>query len=391
MTNKKFAILISIVSISGFSQGMLLPLIAVIFEGDGLSSSLNGLNAVGLYMGILLISPFMEYPLRKYGYKPAIVFGGLLVIISLAMFPLWKTFWFWFFLRLLIGIGDHALHFATQTWITTVSSEKNRGRNISLYGVFFGIGFAAGPLMTPLVKLNEAIPFILSSVLCFAAWIFTLFLKNDFPRQTVETNSFKDTISRFSSALKYAWAAFLPPLAYGFLESSLNSSFPVYGLRLDFQLSEISILLTCFSIGAIVFQFPLGILSDSFGRRRTLITILFVGFVCFLSASFVEQRFIGLAICLFIAGMAVGSTFSLGVSYMTDLVPTSLLPTGNLLCGMAFSIGSLTGPYLGGLFIQYVDNLSYFLVISTMLLLLGFIIFISAKQRGQKQANTVPN
>ena len=391
MTNKKFAILISIVSISGFSQGMLLPLIAVIFEGDGLSSSLNGLNAVGLYMGILLISPFMEYPLRKYGYKPAIVFGGLLVILSLAMFPLWKTFWFWFFLRLLIGIGDHALHFATQTWITTVSSEKNRGRNISLYGVFFGIGFAVGPLMTPLVKINEAIPFILSSALCFAAWIFTLFLKNDFPEQTVETNSFKDTISRFSSALKYAWAAFLPPLAYGFLESSLNSSFPVYGLRLDFQLSEISILLTCFSIGAIVFQFPLGILSDSYGRRRTLITILLVGFVCFLSASFVEQRFIGLAICLFIAGMAVGSTFSLGVSYMTDLVPTTLLPTGNLLCGMAFSIGSLTGPYLGGLFIQYVEDLSYFLVISTMLLLLGLIIFISEKQKGQKQANTVPN
>ncbi|MED3965388.1 MFS transporter [Niallia taxi] len=391
MTNKKFAILISIVSISGFSQGMLLPLIAVIFEGDGLSSSLNGLNAVGLYMGILLISPFMEYPLRKYGYKPAIVFGGLLVILSLAMFPLWKTFWFWFFLRLLIGIGDHALHFATQTWITTVSSEKNRGRNISLYGVFFGIGFAVGPLMTPLVKINEAIPFILSSALCFAAWIFTLFLKNDFPEQTVETNSFKDTISRFSSALKYAWAAFLPPLAYGFLESSLNSSFPVYGLRLDFQLSEISILLTCFSIGAIVFQFPLGILSDSYGRRRTLITILFVGFVCFLSASFVEQRFIGLAICLFIAGMAVGSTFSLGVSYMTDLVPTTLLPTGNLLCGMAFSIGSLTGPYLGGLFIQYVEDLSYFLVISTMLLLLGLIIFISGKHKGQKQANTVPN
>ncbi|MGG4409081.1 MFS transporter [Niallia taxi] len=391
MTNKKFAILISIVSISGFSQGMLLPLIAVIFEGDGLSSSLNGLNAVGLYMGILLISPFMEYPLREYGYKPAIVFGGLLVILSLAMFPLWKTFWFWFFLRLLIGIGDHALHFATQTWITTVSSEKNRGRNISLYGVFFGIGFAVGPLMTPLVKINEAIPFILSSALCFAAWIFTLFLKNEFPEQTVETNSFKDTISRFSSALKYAWAAFLPPLAYGFLESSLNSSFPVYGLRLDFQLSEISILLTCFSIGAIVFQFPLGILSDSYGRRRTLITILFVGFVCFLSASFVEQRFIGLAICLFIAGMAVGSTFSLGVSYMTDLVPTTLLPTGNLLCGMAFSIGSLTGPYLGGLFIQYVEDLSYFLVISTMLLLLGLIIFISGKQKGQKQANTVPN
>lgn len=46
----RFWILISIVAISGFSQGMLLPLIAIIFENDGISSSLNGLNATGLYI-----------------------------------------------------------------------------------------------------------------------------------------------------------------------------------------------------------------------------------------------------------------------------------------------------------------------------------------------------
>ncbi|MGN8843880.1 MFS transporter [Niallia sp. Sow4_A1] len=380
MNSKKFAVLISIVSISGFSQGMLLPLIAVIFENDGLSSSLNGLNAVGLYIGILLISPFMEYPLRKYGYKPVIVFGGLIVILSLALFPLWKTFWFWFLLRLCIGIGDHALHFATQTWITTASPKEKRGRNISLYGVFFGIGFAVGPLLTPLIKINESLPFILSSIMCFIAWIFILWIKNDFPEQTVETNSFIDTMKRFSSAMKYAWIAFLPPLAYGFLESSLNSSFPVYGLRIELTVVQISFLLTAFSIGAIVFQLPLGMISDKFGRRQTLITILFIGTVCFSFASILETYLIGLIICLFLAGMAVGSTFSLGISYMTDLVPSNLLPTGNLLCGMAFSVGSLIGPYLGGVFIQYFQHISYFVVIATILLAVCLVIFIFGKK-----------
>lgn len=118
--NLRFWILICIVAISGFSQGMLLPLIAIIFEKEGISSALNGFNAMGLYIGILLISPFMEYPLRKYGYKPVIIFGGLLVALSLLLFPFWKSFWFWFILRLLIGIGDHALHFGTQTWISTL-------------------------------------------------------------------------------------------------------------------------------------------------------------------------------------------------------------------------------------------------------------------------------
>ena len=162
---RRFWILVAIVSISGFSQGMLLPLISVIFEKDGLSSSLNGLNATGLYIGTLLISPFMEQPLRRFGYKPIIIVGGMLVFISLLLFPLWKSVVFWFILRLFIGIGDHALHFSTQTWITSFSPQERLGRNIALYGLSFGIGFAAGPLFLPLVTVYEGLPFIVSGLL----------------------------------------------------------------------------------------------------------------------------------------------------------------------------------------------------------------------------------
>lgn len=44
------SVLICMVGISGFSQGMLLPIIAIIFENDGISSSLNGFHlCVTLY------------------------------------------------------------------------------------------------------------------------------------------------------------------------------------------------------------------------------------------------------------------------------------------------------------------------------------------------------
>lgn len=384
----RFWILVSIVAVSGFSQGMLLPLIAVIFENSGLSSTLNGLNATALYIGILFVSPFMEYPLRKYGYKPVILFGGLLVVVSLAFFPLWKSFWFWFVLRLLIGIGDHALHFGTQTWITSFSPEDKRGRNISLYGLFFGLGFATGPLMTPLITISEALPFILSSVLCLIGWFFLFLLKNEFPETDLGVNSFRETINRFSKAWKYAWVAFLPPLAYGFLESSLNGSFPVYGLRIDLNVTFVSILLTSFAIGSIITQLPLGILSDKFGRRNILMIVLFLGFLSFTIASFLEHSHIGLWLCITFAGMAVGSTFSLGISFMTDLMPKNLLPTGNLLCGIFFSIGSLIGPFVGGLFIQFIENISFFNVIGTIL----FLIFLVISVFGTKTATkTVEN
>ncbi len=376
----RFWILVAIVAISGFSQGMLLPLIAVIFEKSGVSSSLNGLNATALYIGILLVSPFMEMPLRKYGYKPVIIFGGGLVIAALALFPLWKSFWFWFVLRLLIGIGDHALHFATQTWITAFSPNDKRGRNIAIYGLFFGIGFATGPLMTPLVNVNEALPFIVSSILCLIGWVFVFSLKNEFPEQSVGINSFLSTIRQFRKALKYSWIAFLPPLAYGFLESSLNGSFPVYALRKDIDVSSVSIVLSAFAIGSIITQLPLGMISDQYGRRKVLMTVLFLGFCSFTAAGFLEHSFIGLFVALLVSGMVVGSTFSLGISYMTDLVPRELLPTGNLLCGIFFSLGSLSGPIIGGLFIKFAQNISFFSIISIILLTMSFIIFAFGKK-----------
>jgi MFS family permease len=378
--NIRFWILVSIVAISGFSQGMLLPLIAVIFEKSGVSSSLNGLNATALYIGILLVSPFMEHPLRKYGYKPVILTGGLVVILALALFPLWQSFWFWFFLRLLIGMGDNAIHFGTQTWITSFSPENKRGRNISLYGLFFGLGFAAGPLMTPLVNINPSLPFMISAVVCLIGWLFLFLLKNEVPEQEIGIHSFSETIRRFSKAMKYGWVAFLPPLGYGFLETSINGSFPVYALRNGIAIKDVSILLSAFAIGGIVFQLPLGLLSDRIGRKNVLIGILFLGCLSFITASFVEGSFVILALCFFIAGIFVGSTFSLGIGYMADLMPKNLLPTGNLMCGIFFSIGSLSGPFFGGLFIQFFQNISFFHIISTMLFILFLLVVFFGKK-----------
>lgn len=207
---RRFLVLVAIVSISGFSQGMLLPLISVIFERDGVSSSLNGLNATGLYIGTLLISPFIEKPLRKFGYKPIILVGGGLVLLSLALFPLWKSLLFWFILRLVIGVGDNMLHFASQTWITSTARPDQLGKKIAIYGMSFGVGFAVGPLLVPLVDIAEALPFIVSTILCLIAWALVFTVKNDRPEPIDVTSDHTNAWQRYQKTLKYAWVAFLP-------------------------------------------------------------------------------------------------------------------------------------------------------------------------------------
>ncbi|WP_138417981.1 MFS transporter [Aquibacillus sediminis] len=383
-SNKRFWILIGLVTISGFSQGMILPLLAVILEQAGVPSSVNGLHATGLYIGVLIASPFMEKPLQRVGYKPLILTGGLLVILSLTFFTLWESLWFWFILRLLIGVGDQMLHFGTQTWITSTSAPERRGRNIAYYGLFFSVGFSIGPLMTRLLAIHQSLPFIIAAVLCLAVWSLMLFVRNEFPNDTEDLNTSNATssIGRFWQTWKIAWVAFLPPFTYGVLESTLHGIFPVYGMRIGHDVDMISLIIPCFAAASLITQIPLGILSDRLGRKKLLMIIISLGAFVFFLASQLEHSVSWLFITFALGGMCIGSLYSLGISYMTDLLPKGLLPAGNIMCGIAFSIGSIIGPYFGGIFIDIFPNTSFFYVIMGMLLLVLFAIATKKKELG---------
>src|SRR5699024_12646726 len=100
---------------------MLLPLILVIFERSGVSSSLYGLHATSLYIGVFLSSFFIEGLVRRSGFKYMILIGGAIVALSLLLFPVLKTLSIWSILRLLLVIGDNMLHFSTQTWLILIT------------------------------------------------------------------------------------------------------------------------------------------------------------------------------------------------------------------------------------------------------------------------------
>lgn len=369
----RFWVLIVMVAIAGFSQGMLLPVLAIMLDKIGVPPSLNGLNAAALYIGILLASPFIEKPVRRYGYKPIIVAGLVIVMGSVILFPFWQVFWFWFILRIIVGIGDNMLHFATQVWITSTSPEAKRGRNIALYGLAFGLGFGIGPLMTRLLSVNEFLPFIIATCASLLAWLFLISLKNEWPDNEFETASGLGTWAKYKEVIRLSWFALLPGFGYGFLEASLHGNFPVYAIRSGITIEWVSILLPAFVAGSLLTQLPLGMLGDRIGRRKLLLYITFLGFVSFLGAILVEFSMTLLLLSFIMTGAIIGSLFSLGITYMADLLPKGLLPTGNVMAGVFFAVGSICGPLVGGLFIEWFERGSLYYSMAGML----FFVFVA--------------
>ncbi|MFA7745511.1 MFS transporter [Salinicoccus roseus] len=360
----RFVILSLIVCISGFSQGMLLPLISFILENREVHATLNGLHASGLYIGVLVSALFIEAPLRKYGFRPMIIAGGVIVGISMLLFPVLESIWIWFLLRLLVGVGDNVLHFSTQTWLTQSTPQHKLGRVIAFYGLFFSFGFMIGPKISELVVIWEPLPFVVSGILTMMGWPLIFLLKGAEDAMPVDSGTpitLFNTFRNFKAVLATSWIAFLFPMLFGIFEASLNSNFPVFAVRNGFTISDITWILPAFSFGAILLQVPIGALGDRVGRSRLITVLLALGGVTFLFMELYSSSFAMLVVLFILAGVFVGSMYSLGISYMTDITPKSNLPAGNLMAGIMFSLGSIIGPVIGGYIITVSDGNYYFI------------------------------
>lgn len=372
LSRKSFLILISTITVSGFSQGLLLPLLSVFLEKQGVSSIANGLSASALYIGMLIASPFMERPVRKYGYKPVIIFGLSMVTLAMLLFPIWQNFYFWIVLRFIVGIGDNAIHYASQLWITTTAEPRRRGRVLSMYGLAYGIGFAIGPLGLILASIDFRIPFVITIIFFITILLFVTRLNNLIPESTEE----KRVTKNYKKVYVIAGLALMPMFIYGFLEATLNVSFPIYGLRTGLGENVVPILLSSFVIGSLLFQLPLGVISDYIGRKRTLIIITSIGGTLFLLIPLVQTTQF-LILMFVLAGGFTGSLYSLGLAYVTDLLPLSLLPTASIIATIHFGLGSMLGPYLSGLSLAYLVPESIFYLIAAIILSFTLLMLVS--------------
>lgn len=364
-----YFILITVIIAAGLSQGLLLPVLSILLEQKGVSSSLNGLNAAALYVGSFAMTLVAERVLGAIGFKRLIAAGISLVLVTLLLFPLLPGIKVWFILRLLVGIGDSAINYAAQLWVLLMAPAEHRGRNLSLYGMSYGLGFSLGPAGISLLRFGEAAPFLILAGLFMLALLLVLFkLPNSRPDKVEHSEG---QARRFGRSYSLAWYALIPALLYGYMEASLNSNFPVYGLRSGFTTDQIATLLPFAGIGGLLLQLPLGLWSDRYGRKKILIFAGTTGGLAFTLLPLAGGHFVFTLLLLLAAGGLVGSFFSLGLSYAADILPRNLLPAANVVSSFHFSIGSIIGPGIGGLLLEFGWGSGVFVLLGGLYILFG--------------------
>lgn len=222
------------------------------------------------------------------------------MLVSLLLFPLLTGVKIWFVLRVLVGIGDSAVNYAAQLWVLLMTPAEHRGRNLSLYGMSYGLGFSLGPLGISLLRFGQSAPFLITALLFVIVLLIVGFKLPDSRPEAMDHS--EGQASRFGRSYRLAWYALIPALLYGYMEASLNSSFPVYGLRTGFSTDQIAALLPFAGIGGLLLQLPLGIWSDRFGRKAILIAAGTGGGLAFTLLPFTGDHFLLTLLVLMVAG-----------------------------------------------------------------------------------------
>lgn len=342
---------ISAITAVGIAIGLGLPLLSIILEKRGISSTLIGLNSAMAGIAAMIAAPITTRLAHRFGVAPTMLWAVVLSAISSLGFYYAEAFWMWFPLRLVFHGATTTLFILSEFWINAAAPPSRRGLVLGIYATVLSIGFACGPLIFSLVGSDGVLPFAIGAVAIMAAAIPVYIARNESP-------ALNDKPERHF--LRYV---FLVPTAtaavfvFGAVEAGGLSLFPIYATRSGFSVAEAALLLTVMGIGNMVFQIPLGMLSDRLTDRRPLLSIMaLVGLVGSLMLPFLTHSWELMAIVLLLWGGSVSGLYTVGLSHLGSRLTGADLAAANAAFIFCYAVGTVAGPQAIGAAIDISGN-----------------------------------
>jgi MFS family permease len=335
---------IATISIVGVGLSLTMTLISVRLGEQGYSARAIGLNQAAAGVATLLAASLIPSLARRFGVRPLLFLSLLLCVFCLVGMAATDRYWVWFSIRAVFGAALTTLFVLSEYWINAIAPPERRGFVIGLYAASVALGFAAGPFILTLVGTATSTPFVVAIALFAGAALPIILGSGSAPEITTAPS-----IPVFAFLLA-APVATLAGLLHGAIETASMGLLPVYALRAGLTAQTGALLVTLFALGNVVFQLPIGYISDLIDRRSLLIWIAVLGLFGALALPFAQPGGVGLfGAMLLVWGGIVGSFYAVALGYLGSRYRGADLPGANAAFVMLYSVGMLAGPPTMGL------------------------------------------
>ena len=343
------AAIIGCVCLFGMTFSLYTPLLSLILEARGTSSTLIGSLAMAPALGVILGSFCVPLCLRKVGGRALLLVGVIVEIVLILLLMSSDSYGWWFAIRFLGGFSGAIVFTVSEAWLNEITPESVRGRVVGMYNTVLALSFAIGPLILSLTGIQGLLPFLVGVGLMLVAAI-PLFVVRRYEPGLRENPSF-GIISFTRIAPLLVIACFV----VAFKEMGSVGLLPVYGIRSGLTESMSALMLFYAALGGAVMQFPIGWLADHFNRFAVMVVCAVAGIVGAVALPFVVAVPWLLWLTLFLWMGLFAGIYTIALTLAGQWFRGMDLATAMASFGVFWGVGGLAGPVLSGYFMDLWD------------------------------------
>jgi len=170
-------------------------------------------------------------------------------------------------------------------------------------------------------------------------------------------------------------------LLLGGVFSTLFGMAPVYATESGMTIAQVSYFIMAIYLGGMLFQYPIGYLSDKLDRRLLIIGTAAVGALAALSALWIDANFVSLTVIALIIGAASNPMYSLIVAYANDYLEQDQMAAAS--GGLLFinGCGAMGGPIVVGYAMTNLGIDWFFITVALLLATIALYGFYRMTQR----------
>ncbi|MGC4012768.1 MAG: MFS transporter [Pseudomonas sp.] len=340
------AVLLFAVSIVGLSLGATLPLVALRLLDNGASALqigiLSAVPAAGMILAATLVDRACQLMSRRRLYLLCFV---LCTASTLAIEFSSHSLWVLAAARLALGVGMGIAIILGEAWVNELCGEKNRGTIVALYATSFTAFQLLGPTLVALLGAQTPWVVLLVSaghLIALATVAFAM------PEEGLHEHVEEPRSFSLAGFLRVAPALCMGVLFFSFFDSVVLSLFPVYASSHGYAVGIAAFMATVILMGDMLFQMPLGWLSDRLDRSSLHLLCGVGAMLIGLALPWLISQPSLLWPALMVLGAVAGGVYTLALVLIGQRFRGRDLVTANAAAGMLWGVGSLLGPLLSG-------------------------------------------
>ncbi|NNE75148.1 MAG: MFS transporter [Acidimicrobiales bacterium] len=344
--------------------------VAMLMTGNGLQGALLGVRAeregFGLTVtGIIMTCYFIGFLFGAQGAVKAVarvghirVFAGLASLASTAVLvhALVVTPISWGVMRLVSGACMAGLYVVIESWLNDMSTNATRGRILSIYMVASMGGYMIGSLLIDAADVDGFALFIVSSIMVSMSLVPVALSTTHVPPVRPPERS---TVRQLA---KIVPTGLMVSFLIGIVAGTLLGLGAVFAANQGLSTSRIGAFLAAPIVGAVVWQFPVGWVSDHAPRRTVMVSLAVLGALMSGLLLTTDPANNETLAYMFVLGGCVFPLYSLAIAYTNDwLPPESITPASAVLIRVNGG-GAILGPVLTALLMAQLDPMSFYWV-----------------------------